>query len=186
MDAVLELLDEVLLVAAIVRLEDHIARRESPLVRDEEEVAHVVEELLLALLDRDVLAQDDHAIRSLAGRRPVAELGDVLGLEDEVLVLALLDDTRLDVLRALTPARLDAVLRPALERLPCRFLELQSPFLEALRRVVAEQEADALLVPAVQMRRLAEVRVASQRDLAETCAATKRDRSVESTGSSLG
>ena len=76
--------------------------------------------LFLALLDREVLAQNDHAVRRLAGGRSVAELGNVLGLKNEVLVAALLD-----VLRSLTLFCLDPVFRTALERLPGRFLKLQ-------------------------------------------------------------
>jgi len=54
-DAVLELLDEVLLVAAVVRLRDDLGLRQLAVVRDVEEVAEVRADAELAALLVDEL-----------------------------------------------------------------------------------------------------------------------------------
>ena len=98
--------NQVLLVAAVVRLEDHPLRFDFPVIGDVEEVADLIEQPLLALLVRDVLAEDDHAVGPTAGRWLIIELGVLLALEPEDFVFPLADDPPLDVGRL--PSRIFA------------------------------------------------------------------------------
>ena len=65
-DSVLQLLDQILLVATLVCIEHHLLRRHLGVVGDVEEVFHVIEEDVLSSFHREVLSQDDEAIFALA------------------------------------------------------------------------------------------------------------------------
>src|SRR3954447_16887526 len=100
----LELRDQVLLVPAVVGLEDQLPAGPLPVVGQVEPPADLVEQSGLAFLDRDRLADDDQPVRLLAGRRAVADLGHVLAEPGQGPEAALADDLVLDPLG--TPARL--------------------------------------------------------------------------------
>ena len=92
----LQLLDQVLLVAAVIRLTNDLLCREVSVVRHVEEVPKVRAEGALALFFHDELAQHDDPIRSLGLSRLVLELREVLGEEPLVQEAAFSDDLFLD------------------------------------------------------------------------------------------
>ena len=72
----LQLIDQILLVAAIVRQEGHVGRRGLVIIGEIEEVPDLIEQAPIALLDRDILANDDHPVRLRARRRLVRTFRD--------------------------------------------------------------------------------------------------------------
>src|SRR5690606_15581577 len=96
--AVLELLDDVLLITALIRTAHDRLRAQIPARGDGEEVADLVEEDVLALALADVLAHHDDPVGAAALAGLILELGHVLMLEPEVQVAPLPHDARLLVL----------------------------------------------------------------------------------------
>jgi hypothetical protein len=141
---VLELLDQVLLITALVGEEDDLLGRGLQVVRHVEEVPDVVEELLHAPRHGEILPGHHHAVGPVTMARLVVELGHVLGLEADRLELALHDDPRLDLLRTGPRLRLPLVLRRPLELSLCALGKLSGLSLELVDRVEAEDEADAV------------------------------------------
>ena len=92
-NSVLELLDDVLLVATLVGTPNHLIGAQIITGRDIEEIADFVEQYLLALHLADVLAQHYHPVVPVALARTVGELGNLFVVEPEVQVLSLYDDT---------------------------------------------------------------------------------------------
>jgi phage-related protein len=76
-DAILELLDDVLLVAAALGLGNDLALSQLAIIGHVEEVAKIGADAELAALSLDELAQDDDPIRALRPARPMLELGGV-------------------------------------------------------------------------------------------------------------
>ena len=76
--AVFELIDEILLITAMVGLGNDLPRLHGSVVRDVEHVAIYLVEATLATLLKNALAHDDHAIGPLRPSRLVLELGDIL------------------------------------------------------------------------------------------------------------
>src|SRR5690606_5591608 len=95
-NAALEMGVEVLLVAALVGLGYHLLLGQLAVVGHVEEVAGGVAQALLATLLQDGLLEHDDAVALLGTRGLVLELGQRLGLEDQVEELALDDDALLD------------------------------------------------------------------------------------------
>ena len=91
-DAVFELLDDVLLIAALVGTGDDLGGAYVRACRDIEEITAFVEQDKVALHFADVLAQDHDAIHTFTARRLVVELGHVFVVEDQVGVGPLVDD----------------------------------------------------------------------------------------------
>ena len=96
-DPVLELLDDVFLVAAVVGAGHDLGGGQVGAGGDVEEVADLVDEGLLAAGLADVLAQRDDAVGSAAFAGLVGELGDILVVEFEVEIAAFGDDAPLVV-----------------------------------------------------------------------------------------
>ncbi|MDP7572911.1 MAG: hypothetical protein QF391_15020, partial [Myxococcota bacterium] len=178
---VLELLDQVLLVAAVVGFEDHLCGGEAPVVGDVEEVAYLVEESLLATLNRQVLSQNHDAVGPVAGGGAVVELRQVLGAQPNILVPLGANDLLLDALRAgATLVLLDkGALGAALQFLVVGVGKIASLRREVLPRIVAEDKADPLLGPAVEVLGLGEVCVASEQDVDKAGATAQSDGLVQ-------
>ena len=186
MDPVLELLDQVLLVAAFVGLVHNHRPRGGPVVGDIEEVADFVEQSLLALRHRQVLAQHHDPIGLATLGRAILELGHLLGLQAHVLVPTLSNDSLFDVLGTLTWFGANFILGRPVQGLP-----------KALRQAVGEGDQIGhgvdpedkthlgSVVPAIQVLRLAEVRVAPQPNLPKAGGPTQVDRPVEIRGRGL-
>ena len=140
---------------------------------------------MLASLHRDVLAHDHHPVGLRARRRLVRKLGDRFRLEPQVLKLALDDRRRLDV-GAVRP-RLGLYLRPRPVHQPLPRRGGQGVRLpDQIRvRVIPEDEPHALGGPAIQVPRLAEIRIAAKRDPLELHLATQRPRLIEPLGRAL-
>ena len=96
MHAAFELCDQVFLIAAVVGREHHILGGQLAIIGDVEEVAILLEQPHLALVDPQALAEDDHAIGLLAGNGTIVEFGDHLFEQVDRLEAALFDDLRLD------------------------------------------------------------------------------------------
>ena len=92
-----EFLEQVLLVATIVGTEHDLAGCHLPVIGNVDDVPNVVEQNLLAFLDRQVLANHHHAVRRLARSGLVGKLRHVFRLQTDVLEPPLDDDSFLDV-----------------------------------------------------------------------------------------
>jgi hypothetical protein len=96
-DAVLQLLDHVLLIAPVVGAGHDLGRGEVGAGGDVEEVADLIEQGVLAAGLGEVLAQRDHPVAAGAFAGLVVELGDVLAGEADGEVAAFGDDALLVV-----------------------------------------------------------------------------------------
>ena len=76
-DAVLLLFDKVFLIAAIVRVVDDHFCRHLLIVGNVKEALEVVEQLGLTFIDFQDIPHDDDAVRAIASRRLIRELGNV-------------------------------------------------------------------------------------------------------------
>ena len=92
--------DEVLLVATGTGLGHHFISGELPVVGDVKKEAVLLEQDVVAPLDRQVLPQGDHPVVLLAFSGPVGELDHFLVLGADRLIPALADDAVFDVRRA--------------------------------------------------------------------------------------
>jgi hypothetical protein len=73
------LCDQVFLVASVIAAKhDVLARYRGQVIADVKEVANIVNEPIIALLFRDVLSNNHHSIRFIAGVGLVVELGHFL------------------------------------------------------------------------------------------------------------
>ena len=166
--ATLQLGDQVLLVAAVVGQEHDLRGRCGPVVGDVEEVPVRLEEPQLALLDHQLLAEHDHPVRLLAGDGPVGELGDLL--TDSFNVSYCRSATirsrcrsrawRGTVWRAYRGGRSNSLYFRS-SRCSASALRLGMASMPKMKRM-------DILVPAVQVFRLAEVGVAPEGDPAES------------------
>ena len=75
---VFELLDQVFLIAALVRLEHDLSRCHRAIVGDVEEIADLVEQGELAALDGEVFAQGNDTVGPFAPARAMFELDQLL------------------------------------------------------------------------------------------------------------
>jgi len=99
-NASLQLRDQVLLVAALVRFSDDGLGSKLCVVRDIEEVANLVEQGGGSLLDSEVLAHDDNSVVTLTGEGSVFKLSNILGAQADVPVFIIANDLLLDCCRA--------------------------------------------------------------------------------------
>ena len=149
--AVFKLRDQVLLIAALIRLEDHFGWRHRAVVRDVEEIANLVEERELAPLNSDVLAERDDAVGPLALAGFVVEFDEFFGVESKVFVGTFLNDTLLHVVWTASGLGLDLTLSFSDEIL---VKELRLPFCAFLHptvRIHSEDEANAIIIPSVEI-----------------------------------
>ena len=184
-DPALQLRDQVLLVAPVVGLEHQLACGGLAVVGQVEPIADLVEQPRLALLHRDRLADHDQAVRPLAGRRPIVDLGHVLPDPGQRLEPALADDPVLDLLGTRSRLPLGRVLRRPSQFGPVRRGQVLGDRLEVGHRVDAEEERHALGVPGVELLGLGEVGVAPEIDAAEAGLAAEEDGQVELLGGPL-
>ncbi len=91
------MLDEVFLVGALVGEQDESPCRLALVVRDVEEVPDIGNQGGLAALDRQVLTLHDYAVALATHPGAVLKLRDMLRLQSDVLIAALLDDGLFDV-----------------------------------------------------------------------------------------
>ena len=106
---VLELRDQVLLIAAVIRLENNVGGRKVAVVGDVEEIPDIVEQHGLTSLDREILAEYYHAVVGVAGVGPVRKLRDVLRAKPNVFIAAVANKLLLEPVvsgRKLAPPRL--------------------------------------------------------------------------------
>src|SRR6202167_3663216 len=178
-DAALELRDEVLLVAAAVRLRNDLRLRQLAVVRDVEEVAEVRADGALAALLVDQLPQEDDAVGARRLRGPVLELGGVLRDQALVEVAARLDDLLLHA-RLLRPrASGELLVGLAYQLLVVAGVDVVGATNEPGVRVVPEHEPRAGRVPPIEVGRHREVGVAAQEHVPVARALAERDRFVE-------
>ena len=106
---------------------------------------------------------------------------------DELYVLefSVANDLFLHLLRALPTFSCDLIFRPAYQGFPGRFGQVLGTFDEIRRGIKAEDRSYVLVIPPVQMHRLAEIRVALEPDLFEAGSTAKFNCLVESLGSVL-
>src|SRR6202789_3255334 len=179
-NAVLELGDQVFLVAAIVGREHNLLGRHGAVVGNVKQVSIFLEQPTLSLLDFDKLADDDHPIARLAGVRFVVELRDHLLDQANVLVPTLSDDLLFESLGFFTRSRFDLISWPPFQNAVCMGRQLVRSVLEAIGRLVTEDEADVTRrVPAIQMLGLRELGVTAHQDLAKARLSTKLDGLVQ-------
>src|SRR5229473_5683515 len=183
MDAILQLLDQVFLMATVVGREDDLLGFAQPIVADVKEVTDLVEEPQLTLFLRYILADHDHAIVPRAGGGTIIEFGHIFVLQPQRLVAALTNNLVLDVVGALPWGGHRFVLGWTLEFLPAALGQSSGLVLEIVLGVVAENEANAcVVVPAVQVFGLREIGVAAEQDGAEATAQARSDGTVEGVG----
>lgn len=158
----LELGDEVFLVAALVGFPDDRGCAQVRACRDIVAVAQLVEEGQLALHPGDVLSHDDQAVRLLARRRTVGELGDVFVVEPQVVVAALDDDPLLLVRTLLAP--LAGPGRPARSAFKCPPCIVIQHFHGRRQRLATPDAEDEVHLPAptVELRGQRKMRIPTQ------------------------
>ena len=180
MYAIFVLLDQILLTATLVGMFGHnLCGGSCVVVGDVKESSGVVEQTLLALQNFQGLPDNDHAVVTIAGDWTVIELGNMLHVQANVLELTLLDNLLFDFCGA--SARFGFHLVPwlAVELFPRVLRQFFGNFIKLGHRVDSKNELHIVIVPAIQMRRLRKVRVASQANFAKTGAATELDRSIK-------
>lgn len=160
----LELLQEVLLVAALSAFMNDLRHRALPVVRDVEVVADIGNERVFASLDREVLSHRDDADFASALVGPVTKLDDVLGVEMDGLELAATDDRLFDAMLT-TPLKRSVGL--TLE--PCPLFDTVSIRLlyQGFAGIQAEDEVHARVSPLIEVGRQREVCIAAQEDALE-------------------
>lgn len=161
--------------------------RKIPVIGDGEEVPDIVEEHVVAALDAQVLAQQDDAIRSRARGWLVVELREIFGLELDVFV-ALFDDELLFVAWwTLSPLVLfdERPFGPPLQLAVGVRVEAVGAALQWLVGVVAEDESDAVVGPAVSVPGLRKIGIATEQDVGESATPTELHGLVEIRGSTL-
>ena len=168
-DAVFELVDEVLLIAALIRQEDDRRGRRGLIVRQIEEIPNLIKQPMVPLLDRNILADHHHPVRLHARRRLVRKLRDGLRRQPDILELARHDGGGFHIHRPFPRLGLDRVRGPAHQRGPRRRRQRVRPANQPRAGVVAEDEPHRLAVPPIQVLRLREVRVAPKRDARAGC-----------------
>ena len=176
-DASLELRDQVLLVTALAGLLHDLDARERGVIGDVKKVADVVEQDVLALLDRQIFLQRDDPVGPRAGGGLVVEINHRFADGRDVLEAALPDDAVLDTRRP--RARLQRPVGAAHQRRVQRGRRGLPPLHHCLRGVVPEDEAHAGVGPAVKGPREGKVGVAPQEDIGEPGPTAQRDRLVE-------
>ena len=160
----LELTDDVFLVAAIVGKKDHFSHRHLPIVGDVEEVPDLIKQPVLPLFDREVLPNHNHAIGFLTVSGTIVKLGDLLALQADVLEFSLLDYLFFDVFRTAPFFALDLITRRPLERFPLSLRQgIGHP--DQVRLGVITKDKTNPLVPAIEVSRQREIRVAPKPDL---------------------
>ena len=97
MRAIFLLLDEVLLVAAMVRLKDDLLWRAIPVVGDIKKAAVIIKELALPLVYFEILPHDDDSVILVTLDRAIGKFGYVLLGKANVLVFTLLHNLLLDI-----------------------------------------------------------------------------------------
>src|SRR6266446_4276418 len=183
MDAVLQLLDQVFLMATVVGREDDLLGLAHPIVADVKEVTDLVEQPQLTLFLGDILADHDHAIVTRAGSGTISELGHLFVLQPQRFVAALTHNLVLDIVGALPWGGHRLVLGWTLEFLPAALGQSAGLVLEVVLGIVAENEANTcVVVPAVQVFGLREIGVAAEQDGAEATAQARGDGTVEGVG----
>ncbi len=126
-----------------------------------------------------IVAHHHHPIRPPTRTRPVAELGDILRREADVLEPPLGHHPLLDVLATAAHFGLHRVLRRPLQPLP-RARGLARRDLHPLgHRVDPEHETHLRCIPPIPMSRRTEVRVSAQQHVPKACSLTQRDRLIE-------
>src|SRR5688572_22413438 len=178
-DAILQLLDQVPLIAAMASLVHDLMRAQFPIVGDEEEEASLLEELLLALLDDLELSESHDPILALALRRTVRKIDDLLGDGANDLEAALSDDPLLDVLGTSPRRGCDRPLCTPLKLLVEILRSALSAENERFDGVETEDEADLVVGPTIELGRAGEIGVAAKQDISEACSPAQRDRAVE-------
>jgi len=97
-DTVLELLDDVLLIAPSIGQLDDFGCCEIPTCRDIEEVSDVIEQNLLTFFDTEVLSQHDETVGLLRPARGISDLGDVFADQTDILERFGFDDLGTNIL----------------------------------------------------------------------------------------
>ena len=175
-----QLRDQVLLIAAVVGDEHDLFTRTRPVVGDVEEVPVLVEKLEFAFHHVDLLTQRDQAIDAIAPAGPVFELGHVLPLQHEVLVLLPDHHLLFDVVGPGAWPGLGVIPRRAFEPFPRGVIERLGPRDQGPPGVAAEDERDLVgVVPRVQLPGLSEVGVAAKQDRLEPGLPAERHRAVQ-------
>ena len=97
MNASLELLQQVFLMATIIGREHDFMGGAGPVVGDVEQVANLIVQHDLAFFLGDVFADYDHAISLLASVWPIGELGHFFALQAQGFETTFANDLVLDV-----------------------------------------------------------------------------------------
>src|SRR5687767_3094071 len=105
-------------MTAVIRREHDLRNQTLPVVRDVEEVTHVIKQPLLALRDGDLFPHDHHPVALRAAGRPVLELRHLLGDQPLVLVTLLTYYLFFYVIRSIPRPSLDHVTRGAIQLFP--------------------------------------------------------------------
>jgi DDE superfamily endonuclease len=151
-------------------------------VRDGILVIDLVEEPLIAVLDRSILSDDHHAVGFRTRDWLIRKLRDRLGFQPQVLELARHDGRRFHVHGPLAWLGLDLVRRPPDQRGPRARRQCIGLADEIRPRVIPKHEPDAGGVPPVQVLRLAEIGIAAEGDPAKSRGLAPHTRLVEPRG----
>src|SRR5690606_3239295 len=164
---------------------DHVFAREVAVIGNVEEVSKFCAHAYLTSFFDQRLSEDDEPVSASGLRRLVLELGDVLGLQGDVVVSALEYDLILDTRLLGASFRFeDGVGLP--DKLPILIvIDGLSLADHRLTRVVAKDESYIEVGPAVEMSGEGEVAVASQEDVLKARTPTPVDGSVEYLGRML-
>src|SRR5208337_3202525 len=180
MHSALELGDQVFLVAPVIGREHNLFGRGFAVVGDIEEVAILLEQPQLRLVNSQQLADYDDPITLAAGNRAVVELGDHLLNHVDRLEPPLFDDLLLDPFGLLAGRGLDRIPRRSFQEAVHLSREFVGSGFEGFVVVEPEDEADiAGLIPAVQVLGLGKIRVAPHDDPPKAGPTAQVDRLVQ-------
>lgn len=178
---------QVLLVATTIRPEHDLVGLAGPVVGDGEEVRQRAERQLFTFLHGDVLLDHGHPVCLRAGGRPVVEFRHPLRLQALVLELSGHDHGPFDVVRPRAGPGLHRVARGALQRPPEARRHVLRDGFQIGMGLEAEDEVDArVVVPAVQVSGLRELRVATPQGPVKAPAEARAQGPVHLSGGPLG
>src|SRR4030042_3269208 len=169
-DAILELLNEVFLVAPLIAQPHHFCRTQVGPVGDIEEVPNIIPQLYLAFLNRQTLFEHNDSIGAFALRRLITELRNMLAHQSDVSVSFFNHNLFLKILGPCAPLPAQRFLLPTPQHTPALTIKAISDLYEVSHRIYPKRKTHSLFAPAIKLRSQGKLRITPQTDLFKTLA----------------
>src|SRR5271157_3739592 len=168
LETILELLNEVFLVAPLIAEPHHFGRTQVRSVGNVEKVPNIVPQPHLAFFHRKALSQHNDPIGAFAFGRLIAEFGNMFAQQTEVSIPFLNNNLFFKIPRSLTPLCAQVFFLATPQHSPALIIKAFSDLNEVGHRVHSKRKTHSLRIPTVKMSSQSKIRISPQTDPLKT------------------